>query len=59
VRPPNAKKETGIPRDGRTTCITCDSEGSIVSCDGCPESVEGCDGRGCEEEHPSMPPLGV
>ena len=27
MRPPNANKETGIPRDGRTTCITRDSEG--------------------------------
>ena len=24
-RPPNTNKETGIPRDGRTTCITRDS----------------------------------
>ena len=46
VRPPNINKETGIPRDGRTTCMTRDSEGYF-----CPESVEGCDGRGCEEGH--------
>lgn len=38
--PPNANKETGIPRDGRTTYD------SLVK-----EGVEGCDGRGCEVEH--------